>query len=211
VTGVFSVVFIGHLRAALRWLKLLSDEATEHLQSSLTILLGKSFPEPIQSEPPTPNRSRRKKVPSVLRSMVPLLEGRCDHLDTNRRASKKQKPILPENPVRIDTGQLRESRVCSFCNRHKGPNIAGIDPISGEAVPLFNPRRDRWPDHFEWNGPVLLGKTSRGLATIQVLAINHEGTVNIRRELIALGACPRIRVRNPQVLAIKQLARFEPN
>jgi len=79
---------------------------------------------------------------------------------------------------------------CLKCNRHKGPNIAGIDPISGEAVPLFNPRRDRWPDHFEWKGPVLLGKTSRGLATIQVLAINHKGTVNIRRELMALGAFP---------------------
>ncbi|MGZ3414618.1 MAG: hypothetical protein ACXVAT_12405, partial [Isosphaeraceae bacterium] len=26
-----------------------------------------------------------------------------------------------------------------------------------------------------------------------------------------LGVCPRIRVRNPQVLASKQLARFEPN
>ena len=26
-----------------------------------------------------------------------------------------------------------------------------------------------------------------------------------------LGACPRIRVRNPQVLVIKQLASFEPN
>ncbi len=79
---------------------------------------------------------------------------------------------------------------CLKCNRHKGPNIAGIDPLSGEAVPLFNPRRDRWSDHFEWKGPVLLGKTSRGLATIQVLAINHEATVNIRRVLIALGPFP---------------------
>jgi len=26
-----------------------------------------------------------------------------------------------------------------------------------------------------------------------------------------LGACPRIRVRNPQVLVTKQLASFEPN
>ena len=29
--------------------------------------------------------------------------------------------------------------------------------------------------------------------------------------IIVLGVCPRIRVRNPQVLASKQLASFEPN
>jgi hypothetical protein len=38
-----------HLRAALRRLKLLSDEATEHLKGSLAILLGKSLPESVQS------------------------------------------------------------------------------------------------------------------------------------------------------------------
>ena len=30
-------------------------------------------------------------------------------------------------------------------------------------------------------------------------------------DVLRLGACPRIRVRNPQVLVIKQLASFEPN
>ena len=30
-------------------------------------------------------------------------------------------------------------------------------------------------------------------------------------DVVYLGACPRIRVRNPQVLATKQLASFEPN
>jgi len=30
-------------------------------------------------------------------------------------------------------------------------------------------------------------------------------------QVVELGACPRIRVRNPQVLVIKQLAGFEPN
>ena len=28
---------------------------------------------------------------------------------------------------------------CYHCNIHKGPNLAGIDPDSGEMVALFNP------------------------------------------------------------------------
>ena len=28
---------------------------------------------------------------------------------------------------------------CLHDNKHKGPNIAGIDPVSGDLVPLFHP------------------------------------------------------------------------
>ena len=31
---------------------------------------------------------------------------------------------------------------CPSCNVHKGPNIAGLDPGTGELVRLFHPRRD---------------------------------------------------------------------
>ncbi len=35
---------------------------------------------------------------------------------------------------------------CHLCNAHKGPNLTGIDPATGNIVPLFHPRRDRWND-----------------------------------------------------------------
>src|SRR5947208_2104935 len=37
---------------------------------------------------------------------------------------------------------------CIVCNKHKGPNLASIDPQSGDVVPLYHPRRDRWLNHF---------------------------------------------------------------
>jgi hypothetical protein len=40
---------------------------------------------------------------------------------------------------------------CVFCNRYKGSDIATVDPVTGEAVRLFDPRQDSWGDHFEWN------------------------------------------------------------
>lgn len=37
---------------------------------------------------------------------------------------------------------------CGRCNQSKGPNIAGLDPLTGNLTQLYNPRRDRWADHF---------------------------------------------------------------
>lgn len=60
-------------------------------------------------------------------------------------------------------------------------NIAGNDPETHEIVPLFNPRKDRWGDDFEWSGPDLIGITRIGRVTIRVLGIN----ASIRRDVRA--------------------------
>ncbi len=72
---------------------------------------------------------------------------------------------------------------CPHCNRYKGPNIAGLNPIDGSLTRLFNPRRDRWDDHFSWDGLALVGLTAVGRATVQVLAINAPVMIAIREEL----------------------------
>jgi hypothetical protein len=51
---------------------------------------------------------------------------------------------------------------CPHCNRFNGPNIAGIDPESGEAVRLFHPRRDVWSEHFRFAGARVVGRTPVG-------------------------------------------------
>jgi hypothetical protein len=45
---------------------------------------------------------------------------------------------------------------CFACNRHKGPNVAGIDPKTKKITPLFNPRRHKWSRHFRWDGALLV-------------------------------------------------------
>jgi hypothetical protein len=71
---------------------------------------------------------------------------------------------------------------CGRCNRSKGPNIAGRDPETDEIVRLFHPRKDRWRDHFEWNGPDLIARTRVGRVTVHVLGIND----SIRRDVRAV-------------------------
>ena len=79
---------------------------------------------------------------------------------------------------------------CFYCNSYKGPNIAGIDPRSGRITRLSHPRKDAWKSHFKWNGPILIGRTAVGRATIIVLAINHPDAVAVREALIEEGAFP---------------------
>lgn len=79
---------------------------------------------------------------------------------------------------------------CTHCNYNKGPNIAGIDPVSNKLTRLFNPRRDRWKAHFAFDGPVIIGKTAVGRTTLYVLAMNHPDRVELRRLLIEAGLFP---------------------
>lgn len=76
---------------------------------------------------------------------------------------------------------------CGRCNLHKGPNVAGVDPATGLIVRLFNPREDRWAEHFLWNGAVLEGTTPIGRTAIDVLAINQPGRVATRRIFLQRG------------------------
>jgi hypothetical protein len=79
---------------------------------------------------------------------------------------------------------------CLADNNHKGPNLAGVDPKTGKKVWLFNPRRHKWTRHFRWRGPVQVGRTAIGGATIAVLAINLPIRVAQRAALIAEGLFP---------------------
>jgi len=79
---------------------------------------------------------------------------------------------------------------CFFSNSYKGPNISGLNPQTGRTVRLFNPRKDRWARHFEWNGPHLVGRTHTGRVTLALLEINRPEAVEFREYLILEGSFP---------------------
>lgn len=81
---------------------------------------------------------------------------------------------------------------CYYCNSQKGPNLSGIDPLTGRVTRLFHPRKDRWIAHFQWRGPVLSGKSAIGRATIRVLWMNRPQLVLIREALIEGGFFPPV-------------------
>lgn len=76
---------------------------------------------------------------------------------------------------------------CHHCNLHKGPNLTGIDPESGNITPLFHPRNERWEMHFELQDETIIGLSLVGRTTIQVLNMNAAERVQLRAELKARG------------------------
>ena len=81
---------------------------------------------------------------------------------------------------------------CGRCNRHEGPNLTGVDPVTGRLARLYNPRIDRWSGHFHWDGPTLAGDTSVGRVTIYVLAMNHTDDLTTRAELMKRPTWPPV-------------------
>jgi hypothetical protein len=62
-----------------------------------------------------------------------------------------------------------------------------MDPETRLIVRLFNPRTDRWSDHFEWAGARLIGRTPLGRATVRTLFMNDPFEIAARQGLLEEG------------------------
>lgn len=78
---------------------------------------------------------------------------------------------------------------CIICNRHKGSDLASIS-VQGELVRLFNPRQDRWDDHFRIDDDHIQPLTGIGDSTVRLLRMNDPERASERRLLQAIGGYP---------------------
>jgi HNH endonuclease len=79
---------------------------------------------------------------------------------------------------------------CVSSNRYKGSDIASLKPVTKEVVRLYNPRLDRWREHFRLTESLLDPLTEIGEATIRILQMNHDDQVLERRVLCRRGRYP---------------------
>lgn len=81
---------------------------------------------------------------------------------------------------------------CRACNEHKGARVDAEDPESGERVALFNPRTQKWSDHFAWreDGTIIIGLTPTGRVTVATLHLNRLLLVRARRRWVSVGWHP---------------------
>ena len=81
---------------------------------------------------------------------------------------------------------------CRPCNECKGDVTQAIDPLRGDITSLFNPRVQRWHEHFEWSpdGTRIIGRTAIGRATIITLRMNNQTIVAARQRWVSAGWHP---------------------
>jgi len=133
-------------------------------------------------------------IPAALRQQViKRAKGRCEYCQTLKTIVIEMEidPIIPESAGgKTELDNLCLS--CVSCNGSKLDSQTGLDPDSGENVPLFNPRIQFWAEHFAWSadGTHVLGLTPTGRATLIRLKMNREDIVAARRLWVEAGWHP---------------------
>lgn len=81
---------------------------------------------------------------------------------------------------------------CALCNRNKGSDIASLDPDTGVLVRFYDPRSDRWNDHFRLaeDSVTIIPLTPVGRVTVSILGLNVNDRLLERTELRAIGRYP---------------------
>jgi 5-methylcytosine-specific restriction endonuclease McrA len=123
-----------------------------------------------------------------------LAENRCGYCLSPQHLVLGQLEIEHITP-RARGGSDEETNLwlaCRLCNNSKGVQTEGLDPDTNQRVPLFDPRRQSWVDHFAWNtdGTRVLGLTPCGRATVLALQLNGLIAVTVRRCWVAAGWHP---------------------
>ena len=76
---------------------------------------------------------------------------------------------------------------CARCNRAKGSDVGSVSDSTGAFIRLFNPRIDRWEDHFKLREGGITASTEIGVVTARLLRMNEYERVIERRLLQMLG------------------------
>jgi hypothetical protein len=81
---------------------------------------------------------------------------------------------------------------CRACNLRKSDRVVARDEVSQDDVPLFNPRGDRWTEHFlvDLESGEIQGVTPTGRATVACLEMNHPLQLSARPLWIRLRMFP---------------------
>lgn len=134
-----------------------------------------------------------KTIPAGLRRLViQRAAHRCEYCKLSQKGQEATFHIDHVIPVEAGGETVAENLAlaCVSCSLRKAARQTAIDPQSGQEVALYNPRRDVWHEHFQWDGVHLVGLTATGRATVEALKMNRVLILAIRREEEAVGRHP---------------------
>ena len=132
-------------------------------------------------------------IPANLRDeVVRRAENRCEYCHLSQTGQEATFHIDHIIPVASGGETIVENLAlaCVSCSLRKGAKETAFDSVTNSKVKLFHPRLNNWNEHFMWNGTVLIGLTTKGRATIELLNLNRRLILAIREEEILLGRHP---------------------
>ncbi|HTE17466.1 MAG TPA: HNH endonuclease signature motif containing protein [Armatimonadota bacterium] len=136
---------------------------------------------------------RRNTVPAALRQEVIRRAGnRCEYCGLSQSSQGASFHIDHIKPLAVggETIKGNLALACASCSLRKGARQVGVDPESGQMVPLFNPRGHDYRVHFLWDSPRVVGRTPLGRATVEALGMNEPFVRDAHRSEELLGHYP---------------------
>jgi len=134
-----------------------------------------------------------RRIPAALRALVHQRAGGCCEY-CHIHEDDVLAPHEPDHIVAEQHGGATTienlALACVHCNAFKGTNLSSVDPDTGKVVLLFNPRTDRWEDHFRLDGPRLVPVTAIARATARLLRFSDPEREQARRDLWLAGRYP---------------------
>lgn len=81
---------------------------------------------------------------------------------------------------------------CSGCNTFKSDITSFLEENEQEWISLFNPRTQKWKEHFAWSEDYkeIIGLTPSGRVTVELLRLNRSSVKNLREVLVVVGKHP---------------------
>jgi hypothetical protein len=132
-------------------------------------------------------------IPAALRTLVAeRANERCEYCQlsqTGQEATFHVDHVTPRS-AGGETVAANLALACVGCSLRKGARTVAADSETGVDVPLFDPRKHSWTEHFRWLGVVVQGLTPTGRATVAALAMNRPLITAIREEEALLGRHP---------------------
>jgi len=129
-------------------------------------------------------------IPVALRRLVHArAKGCCEYCfipESVSLASLEVDHIIAEKHGGL-TSEDNLALSCSLCNKRKGSDLASVDPETGQIIPLYHPRYDRWSMHFRITGAEFIPLTPVGRVTVRLLHLNRSDRLQERQLFIAAG------------------------
>jgi len=133
------------------------------------------------------------KIPAALRRTVIQRAGdRCEYCCLSQVGQAATFhidhviPIVAGGETQLDNLAL----ACVSCSLRKAARQTVTDPETKDVVPVFNPRKQRWKEHFVWEDVQVRGCDKIGRATVYALQMNRPIMLAIRSEESLLGRHP---------------------
>jgi hypothetical protein len=133
-------------------------------------------------------------IPTALRTLVQRRAGhRCEYCLLHEEDAElgHEPDHIVSRKHRGETVENNLAWTCFACNRHKGSDLASIDAHTGQIVRLFNPRIDRWDEHFRLEDALIVPLTPEGRVTEFLLQLNRFDRLEIRKLALRHGRYER--------------------